>query len=128
MAKAWRRLTRSSTQSFNRFFDLPRELRDEIYEFYFCGFTGLSSCHQPHSPLAATILAANRQLHDEAKAIMLKRAVFTISLHPKHSKFPGRDIVYWLDHHLWAGELFNGRRDVFKQFKNVSELLTRLRR
>ncbi|KAK4549342.1 hypothetical protein LTR36_006339 [Oleoguttula mirabilis] len=101
------------------FFDLPRELRDDIYTFYYSGNINLSSSHQPCSPHAAAILLGNRQLYDEARPILFKQAIFTINLAPKYARIPGRDLAYCLDHLLTPGELFTGSKNVFAQFKNI---------
>lgn len=110
----------SSIQEPFKFFGLPRELRDEIYVYYFAGKIGLSSSNQPCSLHAAAILLASRLLRDEAQPIMFKHAVFTINLAPKYSRIPGRDLAYYMDHHLAAGELFAGSKEVFARFPNVS--------
>ncbi|KAK5124920.1 hypothetical protein LTR85_001110 [Meristemomyces frigidus] len=107
------------TEEFHKFFELPRELRDEVYEYYFSGNIGLSSSNQPSSRNASAILLANKQLHGEARPIIFKQAVFTINLSPKYARLPGRDLAYYMDHRLTPGELFAGSKTVFSQFKHI---------
>ena len=127
MKKEWRRLLyRNHRHAFTRFFDLPRELRDIVYGYYFRGDIGLATSSQPRSIYAAAILLANRQLLEEARPLMLKFAAFNISLNAKFSAYPDRDLVYYLDHHMKAAELFTGSKDVFQHFKHVRLHSTRL--
>ncbi|GAB1725494.1 hypothetical protein NU195Hw_Modified_10t1 [Hortaea werneckii] len=120
MKKNWRRLLfRNHRHAFTRFFDLPRELRDIVYEYYFSGDIGLAASSQPRSIYAAAILLASRQLLEEARPFMLEFAAFNVSLNAKFSAYPERDLVYYLDHHMKPAELFIGSKDVFQHFKHL---------
>lgn len=107
-------------RQFHKFFELPREIRDEIYAYYFSGDIGLSSGLQPHSQYAAGILLANHQLYDEARPIMFKAAAFTINLAPKYARNPKRDYAYHCDHRIGRGSFFTGSQEVFVLFNRVS--------
>ncbi|KAI6839601.1 hypothetical protein KC340_g12249 [Hortaea werneckii] len=120
MKKEWRRLsTRNHRHAFTRFFELPRELRDIVYEYYFSGDVGLATSSQPRSIYAAAILLANKQLLEEARPLMFEFAAFNVSLNAKFSAYPDRDLVYYLDHHMKPAELFTGCKDVFQHFKHL---------
>ncbi|KAK5680016.1 hypothetical protein LTS10_007964 [Elasticomyces elasticus] len=103
--------------SFSRFLDLPAEIRDEIYRFYFQD-TRLAAKGQPCTEHATSILYASRQLHREASAIMLREASFTLHLDRQHTRHHDRDIAYYLDHPVEPGAHFRGRKEVFELFRN----------
>ncbi|RMY20013.1 hypothetical protein D0866_12650 [Hortaea werneckii] len=127
MKKEWRRLSsRNHRHAFTRFFKLPRELRDIVYEYYFSGDVGLAASSQPRSIYAAAILLANRQLLEEARPLMFEFAAFNVSLNAKFSAYPDRDLVYYLDHHMKPAELFTGSKDVFQQFKHYTTIAINL--
>ncbi|KAK5685805.1 hypothetical protein LTR17_026920 [Elasticomyces elasticus] len=104
-------------ESFRRFLDLPAEIREEIYLFYFQD-TRLAVKGQPCTENAISILYTNRQLYREASAVMFREASFTLHLDRRHTRHHDRDIAYYLDHPVEPGTHFAGSKEVFNTFRN----------
>ena len=78
-----------------QFLQLPAELRNLVYTFYFKGANVTGAKPQRQTRHATALLFVSRQIHTEAADIMYKTGTFSISLGKDYAPLPQRDVV-WL--------------------------------
>lgn len=81
--------------TFTRFLEIPGELRNLVYEFYFSdpNITIGAKSH-PQSKHGTALLFTNKQVHNEASVIMYKSATFSVNLDKEYAPLPKRNFLW----------------------------------
>ena len=109
---------------FHQFLELPRELRDLVYEFYFESAYVVSRHYIRDDSQGTSLVLASRQLNNESVDLMYKKATLVVSLEKKHAPPGACDVVAQWESPPSGREYCSVPLEIFRRFRNVFLYLT----
>ena len=112
------------TSTFTLFFELPAELREIVYEYYFVE-TRIGVGSHPRDRYGTALLFVSKQVHEEALPILYRCGTLTLDLSPKYWKeLPTYE--YFLDHcSIQLGSFYRGEVSQLNKFSNIHLTISR---